>query len=227
MEIAVVGAGKTSALLGAYWARGGHNIIVGSRDRARAAALAAQIGGVTRSGSYAEAIAAAEVVLLAVTPDVVVAIARDNAAALAGKIVIDCNTRHYPGGQGSYPIPKPPSLAEAIAEVAPGARVAKAFASIGMGVLEYVLQQNRTVVDGKRTSVFFCASDAEASQCVRGLIGELNLDPVDCGDLGQAYYLETLGALTMWIADNRVKQHFAINLVRDRQDDASPLDRFM
>lgn len=227
MEIAVVGAGKMSALLGGYWARGGHNVIVGSRDRGRAAALATQIGGVTRSGSYAEAIASADVILLAVTPDVAVGIAHDNAAALVGKIVIDCNTRHYPGGKGDYPIPKPPSLAEAIAAAAPGARVVKAFASIGTGVLGYVLQQNRTVVDGKRTSIFYCASDPGASQCIRGLIDELHLDAIDCGDLRQAYYLETLGALTMWLADQRVGQHFAINLVRDRRDDASPLDRFM
>ncbi|GAC1312222.1 MAG: NAD(P)-binding domain-containing protein [Vulcanimicrobiaceae bacterium] len=227
MEIAVLGAGKMSALLGGYWARSGHRIYVGSRDPARARNVASQIGGRSRSGRYDEAIEAASIVLLAVTPDTAVGIARDNAAALDGKIVIDCNTRHYPAGRGTYPIPSAPSLAEAIAAAAPGARVAKAFASIGTGVLGYVLQKNRSVVDGKRTSVFYCASDVAAGQCTRGLIEELHLDAVDCGDLGQAYYLETLGALSMWLADNRYGENFAINLIRDRKKEASPLDRFM
>ena len=227
MEIAVLGAGKMSALLGGYWTRSGHRIFVGSRDRMRAKALATQIGGKTRFGDYAEAIEATSVVLLALTPDVVVHVAVTNAAALAGKIVIDCNTRHYPGGRGDYPTPEPPSLAEAIAAAAPEARVAKAFASIGTDVLGYVLQKNRSVVDGKRTSVFYCASDVAAGQCTRGLIEELHLDAVDCGDLRQAYYLETLGALSMWLADNRFGERFAINLIRDRNSEASPLDRFM
>ncbi len=227
MKIAVIGAGKMSTLLGAYWARGHHRIIVGSRDLTRARDVAGRIGQGACWGNYGEAIAAADVVLLALTPDVVEFVARDHAAALAGKIVVDCNTRHYPGGQKAYPVPSAPSLAERIATAAPEARVVKAFASIGTDTLEYVLQRNSTVVDGRRTSVFYCASDVEAGRCVRGLIDELHLDAVDCGDLGQAYYLETLGALTMWLADNRFGPRFTIDFSRSREREASPLDRFM
>ncbi|GAC1301917.1 MAG: NADPH-dependent F420 reductase [Vulcanimicrobiaceae bacterium] len=227
MQIAVIGAGKMSALLGGYWARNGHLLIVGSRDPARARALANPLGYGTRATTYAEAMQIASVVLLAVTPDVAEGIARDNAAALDGKVVIDCNTRHYPAGRRAYPIPSAPSLAERIAAAAPGARVVKAFASVGTDLLAYVVKKNRTVVDGKRTSVFYCASDPEAGQCVRGLIDELHLDGVDCGNLEQAYYLETLGALSMWLADNRFGARFAIDLTRDRTRETSPLDRFM
>lgn len=227
MEIAVIGAGKMSSLLGAYWARGHHRIVVGSRDLTRARDVAGRIGNRARWGNYAEAIGVADVVLLALTPDVVQTVAAENAAALAGKIVIDCNTRHYPAGQMTYPVPAPPSLAERIAAVAPEARVVKAFASIGSDILGHVLQKNSAVVDGRRTSVFYCATDAEAGRCVRGLIEELKLDAVDCGDLGQAYYLETLGALSMWLSDNRFGPNFAIDLARSREREASPLDRFM
>lgn len=227
MDIAVIGAGKLSALLGGYWSRNKHRIIVGSREQARAKALAESIGRGTRYGSYPEAIGAAEVVLLALTPDVVEGVARDNAALLAGKIVIDCNARHYPAGRKTYPPPPLPSLAERILAAAPEARVVKAFTSIGADILEYVLKKNSSVVDGRRTSVFYCASDAIAGQCVRGLIDELKLDAVDCGDLGQAYYLEAIGALSMWLSDNRFGPRFAIDLSRSRDREASPLDRFM
>lgn len=227
MDIAVIGAGKLSALLGASWLRNHHRVVVGSRDRARAQALAGRMGRGTRYGSYEEAIHAADVVLLALTPDVVEGVAREHAASLAGKIVIDCNTRHYPAGRKHYPPPPLPSLAERIFAAAPEARVVKAFTSIGADILEYVLKKNSSVVDGRRTSVFYCASDTVAGHCVRGLIDELKLDAVDCGDLGQAYYLEALGALSMWLSDNRFGPRFAIDLSRSREREASPLDRFM
>ncbi|GAC1441614.1 MAG: NADPH-dependent F420 reductase [Vulcanimicrobiaceae bacterium] len=216
-----------SSLLGAYWARGNHRIVVGSREPLRARDAAARIGHRARWGTYAEAMGEADVVLLALTPDVAESVASENASTLAGKIIIDCNTRHYPAGRNVYPIPSAPSLAERIAAAAPQARVVKAFASIGTGILGYVLQKNSAVVDGRRTTVFYCASDVDAGRCVRGLIEELHLDAVDCGDLGQAYYLETLGALAMWLSDNRFGPNFAIDLARSRQREASPLDRFM
>ena len=227
MDIAVLGAGRMSQLLGSFWARGNHRIVVGSRDPVRARDLAERVGYGTRGGSYAEAIAASGVVLLALTPDVVEMVVREHAPALGGKILIDCNTRHYPAGQRTYPVPAAPSLAERIAAIVPTAHVAKAFASVGTDVLAYVLPKNSAVVDGRRTTIFYCASDDVASICVRGLIEELNLDPVDCGDLGQAYYLEALGALAMWLVDNRFGPRFAIDLVRSREKEASPLDRFM
>ena len=101
MEIAVIGAGRMSSLLGSYWARNGHNIRVGSREPARAAALAAEIGHGARSGGYADAMRDADVMLLAVTPDVVENIARDNSAApipLGGAITRSPTCRRLPSG---------------------------------------------------------------------------------------------------------------------------------
>src|SRR5262249_12310409 len=88
MKIGIIGSGRMGRALGLGWARAGHDVLFGSRDAGKAAALAAEAGG--RSGSFDDAAAFGEAVLYSVRevgPSKLLRAPR----ALAGKVLIDCN----------------------------------------------------------------------------------------------------------------------------------------
>ena len=63
MKIGIMGTGNMGRALGLRWARIGHDVFFGSRDRARAEAVAAEGGKKARGGNFDEAAAFGEVVL--------------------------------------------------------------------------------------------------------------------------------------------------------------------
>ncbi len=115
--IAVIGSGNIGGTIGRALARAGLDVVFGSRDP-----LASKAAGETaaRVATVAEAVAEADTVLLAVPGGGVPALLRDHGAALDGKLVVDASN-NFPG-----PVL---NAAAAVAELAPGARYARAFNS--------------------------------------------------------------------------------------------------
>lgn len=169
MRIAIIGTGNVGAVLGRRWAQGGHAVTFGSR-RAKDAdvlELVRAAGPDAASATPAEAAAGAEVVVLA-TP---------------GGNVDDVVAGLSVGTDDSG--------AERIAKAVPGARVVKAFNTTGSANME-----NPVYPDG-RLAMFVCGDDADACALVAGLAGELGFEPVDCGPLKSARYLEPMAMV--WI----------------------------
>src|SRR5262245_22182063 len=91
MNIAVIGSGNIGGTLGTKWAAAGQQVVFGVRDPSSAktrAALAAA-GAMARVDTIANAIAGAEVVLLAIPGAAVAETVAAHGAALADRIVID------------------------------------------------------------------------------------------------------------------------------------------
>ncbi len=118
MKIGIIGTGRMSSGLGKRWVAGGHEVMFGSRDPAKARALAAQIGGGAHGGSQADAVSFAGVLLLATPFDQTEAALRD-LGSLAGKVVIETTN--------NFVDKNPVSTTERIMQWSPGARVVKAF----------------------------------------------------------------------------------------------------
>jgi predicted dinucleotide-binding enzyme len=78
MRIAVIGAGNIGGTLGDKWAKAGHEVIYGVRHPAEADQTAP-----------ADAVAGADVVVLAVPGPAAKDVIRSLGASLAGKVVID------------------------------------------------------------------------------------------------------------------------------------------
>ena len=92
IKIGVVGAGKLGGAVGGRWVKAGHEVFFSSRHPEALKGLVEALGPRATAGSVKDAIAFADVVLLAVPYAALPEIGRDNAAALAGKIVLDaCN----------------------------------------------------------------------------------------------------------------------------------------
>lgn len=94
--VGVIGAGHIGGTIGGLWVQAGHPVLFSSRHPDELRPLA-------QAGSVAQAIAFADVVLLAVPYKALPEIARDYGRALSGKVVIDATNafRERDGNAGA------------------------------------------------------------------------------------------------------------------------------
>jgi predicted dinucleotide-binding enzyme len=200
MNIGIIGAGNVGGGLGKAWARHGHRVLFGVRDRDKDSvrALLAEAGPNASAASVAEAVAFGEVVVLAVgwgaVEDVLMA-----AEGWDGKVLIDATNRFSD-------IPR--SAAEDVAAMAPGAKVVKAFNTIGA---EHIAAPQFGAV---RASMFICGDDPDALGTVAGLAADLGFEPVDCGPLANAALLEAVARLWVYLAHNKTGREIAFALLQ-------------
>jgi predicted dinucleotide-binding enzyme len=202
MKIAVIGAGNVGRTLGRRWSEAGHGVTFGVRDPAanKVAALLARCADGTRADSPAAAAADAVQEVIPALSD------------LAGKIVIDCTNPL--DADLRLTLGHTDSGGEAIARLAPGARVVKAFKTItweAMADPDY---------GGQRATLFFCGGDETAVEIVSGLIRDIGLDPVHVDGLEMARCLESLALL--WITEFGIRRpgsDYAFSLI-ERKDGA-------
>jgi NADPH-dependent F420 reductase len=190
MRIAIIGAGNVGGTLGAGWNRAGHEVTYGVRETTgpKADEARATLGADARLVSPAEAAQRAEVIVLCVPAGAAEAAVR-SLGDVPGKLLIDATN---PVGPGFTHALAEGSVAERIAAVAPGARVVKAFNTIGFNIMA------NPAFDSGPASLFMAGDDADAKR-VAALLGEaLGFEAVDCGPLSQARLLEHLALL--WIS---------------------------
>lgn len=188
MKIGILGAGNVGGALGKLWANQGHEIFFGVRDprSAKVQTALAEVGSSARAGSLAEAVAFADLVLLAV-PSAAVAEVAAARIDWRGKIVMDATNRFPPAAAGSGN-----SMGEELARLLSGARVVKAFNTTGSGNMD-----GRAYGD-QRVDIHLCGDDAEAKAIVAGFVRDSGFEPVDCGSLANSALTEALAAL--WVA---------------------------
>jgi predicted dinucleotide-binding enzyme len=191
--IAIVGTGNVAGALGPEFAQQGHTIVYGSRDpsRAEVKALVSRTGKNASAKGQREAVAGADIVVLAV-PGTVAEEVTKNLGDLSGKIIIDPTNRVARGDDGwlNYGIQGEGSNAELIQKAAPGAHVVKAF-----NTLNY-----RTMIDpqssGGPVTIPIAGDDAAAKEKVSKLIKGMDLEVADFGPLRYAHVLEEM--LVVW-----------------------------
>jgi 8-hydroxy-5-deazaflavin:NADPH oxidoreductase len=208
VNIGIIGSGNVGGTLGMTWAGRGHQILFSySRDPKKLEGLVASAGPNASAGSPAEAAQFGEVIVLAV-PWPVVDDALHAVGSLAGKILIDC-TNPLKGDLSGLEIGHTTSAAEEIARRAPGARVVKAFNSIGAANMA------NPIFGSQRATMFFCGDDAAAKTIVARLVEETGFEPVDAGALAIARLLEPLAMLWIHLAYARgMGPDFAFKLIQ-------------
>jgi 8-hydroxy-5-deazaflavin:NADPH oxidoreductase len=189
--VAIIGTGGVGSALGIRWAASGHEIVYGSRSPGseRVVALVAETGHGARAVSPVEAVAAADVVVLAVPYGVVERILPTLGDA-AGKVVIDCTN---PLSRDLHSLVTGPdaSGAEIIAGLLPGAKVVKALNTTGVSNM-----RDAVYPDGPPT-MLLAGESSLAKAVVSELVVDLGFEPVDAGSLKSARWLEPLAML--WI----------------------------
>lgn len=189
MRIGIIGSGKMGTALGKRWLRAGHEVFFGSRDAGKAAETARSLGGSAHGGSYADAVAFGDVLLLSVpwkaTRDVL-----SSLSGLDGKILIEC-TNNLTGEAVDG------GTTEKVAEWAPGAKVVKAFNTIFFALIDGDPAALR-----ERPTVFVIGDDGAKPQ-VLPLVTDAGFEPVDGGGIGNAPYLDAMGAFLVHLGYGR------------------------
>jgi len=134
MSITILGAGNMAKGLAGLFANSGYEVVLGSRDPSKAQAAFASLGAKVRATDIKTAVAASELVVLAV-PFNAVAATIEAAGGLAGKIVVDITNPLTADYQG-LTIGHTTSAAEEIQKLAPQAKVVKAFNTLFAQVLQ-------------------------------------------------------------------------------------------
>lgn len=192
MRIAFIGAGKVGAAIAIHLANAGHDVVLAeSSDGSASVAAARARSSKLRAANVASAVAEAEVVFLATPYGANEVVLRPLAGALRGKVLVDCTNPVGPGL--SHGLESKRSGAAVVQELAPEAKVVKAFTIYGYENLE----EPPPAVGSVRPAMLFCGDDAAAKATVARLVGDVGFEPVDVGGLAQALHLEHMTLL--WI----------------------------
>jgi 8-hydroxy-5-deazaflavin:NADPH oxidoreductase len=201
MKIAILGgAGKEGSGLALRWAHVGHQVILGSRDPARAQDAAATINAaIGRDGASGadnfSAAAQAELVVLAVPYAAQQATVEAVRTHLVGKILIDVTVPLVPPKVSRVQLPQGGSAVEAVQTMlGDQVRVVSAFQNISAHHLT-------TLGADIDCDVLVCADDAEAGELVVGLAREIGLGAFYGGVLANSVVAEALTSVL--IALNR------------------------
>jgi predicted dinucleotide-binding enzyme len=198
MKIGVLGTGDVGRVLAAGLAARGHDLMIGTRDPALAKItdwLAGEGSGVA-AGTFAEAVAFGETLILAVGwVHVETVIRMAGPERFNGKVVMDATNPLRFEAEGQPPVlavGHMDSAGESVQRWLPGARVVKAFNIVGNPHMV-----NPDFPEGK-PDMFICGNDEAAKQTAGRLIEELGWPPViDLGGIENSRYLEPLAMV--WI----------------------------
>lgn len=207
MSISIIGAGQVGMALGRAFSRRGEAIVFGVPEPARHADTIAQQGAWARVTVPAEAIAASDIVILAVPYSAVPAIA-ESVADWQQKILVDATNPLAPGLSG-LSVGTSTSAAEELARLAFGARVVKAFNTTGaenMADAAYAAGAPWMPV---------CGDDAVARHRVIALAQSIGFEAVDLGPLSAARYLEPFAMTWIHMAFKQgFGRNFAFGILR-------------
>jgi predicted dinucleotide-binding enzyme len=186
LKIGTVGAGRIGGTLGTLWVRAGHQVMFSSRNPEQLKDLVAGLGPRARAGTPAEAIAFADVVLLAVPYKAMPQIAKDFGRDLAAKALVLDATNPFVSRDGEIAAwAREKGAGAASAELLPGVRLVRAFNAIGAARLPEAGKRP----PGERIGMPMAGDDAQALALASRLVREIGFEPVVIGPLVMGNHL--------------------------------------
>jgi NADPH-dependent F420 reductase len=190
----------------------GQEVVIGSRDADRAAAVACGLveawpdHHLTVSGASNEATADSDLVVVATPWDSAIATVKPLASALDGKVVVSmANALAKEGREFLALVPPRGSVAASIQAVLPGSLVSASFHHLPASEME-------NLTTPLMADVLVCSDHPEASEATVALVNRIDgLRGVDAGSLSQAAPIEAFTAVLITI-NIRHKVHTAVQL---------------
>jgi 8-hydroxy-5-deazaflavin:NADPH oxidoreductase len=193
MKTAVIGLGNIGSRLAASLAAGGESVIVSVPDMAKARELVQKLEGRVEALPVEEALAKADVIVLAIWFNVTKEFVAKYRNALVGKIVVDPSNPLAPNGKGGFDkiIPADQSSGEIIAGLlSPGAELVKAFGTLTADSLSSGANRKP-----ERAVLFYATDFPEAGRAVSRLITASGFAPMSVGGIDQSIRIEAFGDL--------------------------------
>jgi 8-hydroxy-5-deazaflavin:NADPH oxidoreductase len=214
MKIAIIGAGNVGGTLGAAWVGKGHRIVYGARninDEKIKKLISANPEKITAT-TIPDAVAQCNIILLA-THWQGLRETLQSAGNVAGKVIIDAvNPLEMSEAflEKGLLVGHTTSAGEQIAQWATGAKVVKAFNTIG------AIHMANPRFSGQNATMFICGDDADAKKTVKQLSDELGFETVDAGPLKTSRLLEPLAMLWLQLAFGaNVGPNFGFKIIRN------------
>jgi predicted dinucleotide-binding enzyme len=188
-KIGILGTGDVGQALARGFILDNYEVMVGSRDGAKAAHLDVVLDQNINAGTFRDVAAWAEVVVLAVKGSASEGVAGDLADVLAGKVVIDVTNPIADGepedGVLKYFTTLEESLGERVQAAAPDAKVVKAWNSVG-----HQFMMHPEFPDTPTMPI--CGNDAEARALVADIVRSFGWEVEDMGTMKAARAIEPL-----------------------------------
>jgi hypothetical protein len=180
-RVGVIGAGRIGGTIGALWVKAGHEVIFSSRHPDTLKEMVAKLGPLARAGTVEQAIAAADVVFVAVPYAALPEIGRDHAATLKGKIVLDaCNAIAARDGVIAEEADRD-GVGVTSQKYLAGTRLVRAF-----NTLSYMIFASEANRPDPRLAIPIAGDDPQAMETAAALVREAGFDPVIVGKLVDA-----------------------------------------
>ncbi len=213
MKIGILGSGDVGQVLGAGFARYGHQVKIGTRDPSqnKIKAWIDKTGRGVSAATFADTAAFAEVAVLATLWEgIESAIRLADPRNLAGKVVIDAtNPLDFSAGV-------PPKLAightdsggEQVQRWLPESHVVKAFNTVG----------NPHMVNpqfpGGPPDMFICGNNPQAKKTVTEFLDAFGWSVIDIGGIERSRYLEPLAMIWILHFFNTNSENHAFKLLK-------------
>jgi hypothetical protein len=185
LKIGTIGSGRIGGTLGSLWVKTGHPVMFSSRHPEKLKDLVDGLGPLARAGTVEEAIAFADVVLLAVPYHAMPQVGKDYASALGRKALVIDATNPIPRRDGEiadWALKK--GAGAASAELLPGVRIVRAFNAIGYARLPEIAERK-----GDPVGMPMAGDDANAIALASKLVREIGFEPVVIGPLVMGKHL--------------------------------------
>ena len=190
IKIGIIGSGNVGSTLGEFWVKAGHEVLFSSRNPENLKELVAKIGPRARAGTVSDAIAFGDVILIAVPYGSMAQIAKDYAKDLAGKIVLDTGNAVLARDGEIGKEAREKGVGLTTQRLLPGARVVRAFNTLGVGRLRSNANRAET-----RMAIPMAGDDPEALRVASMLVRDAGFEPAVLGGLDRSRIFEQTNPL--------------------------------
>jgi 8-hydroxy-5-deazaflavin:NADPH oxidoreductase len=187
MTTAIIGVGNLGGTVATHLVRGGESVVLAAKDESHARALADELGPNASAASVEDAIAAADVVVLATWLDQTRKLVPAQTRLLENKVVVDpSNPIGFEKGQMIRTLPEGQSSGSVVAGLLPAsAHYVKAFGTLG------AVEQLATGSNHDPRIVLFYATDDDAAEATaQRLIRTAGFEPLKVGGVPDAGRIE-------------------------------------
>ena len=186
MTTAIIGVGNLGGTVARHLVAGDERVVLAAADEAHAMALADELGPNASAASVEDAIAGADVVVLATWLDQTKELVPARTGLLENKVVVDpSNPIGFEDGQMIRTLPEGQSSGSVIAGLLPAsARYVKAFGTLGADQLATGAHHDPRIV------LFYATDDDAAEATAQRLIRAAGFEPLRVGGLAEAGRIE-------------------------------------
>jgi len=187
MTTSIIGVGNLGGTVARHLVAGGEPVVLAAQDEGHAAALADELGPNARAASVEDAIAGADVVVLATWLDQTREYLPAEAGLLENKVVVDpSNPIGFENGQMIRTLPEGQSSGSVVVGMLPAsAHYVKALGTLG-AVEQLATSANRD----PRVVLFYATDDGEAEAAAQRLIRAAGFEPLKVGGVSEAGRIE-------------------------------------